>query len=137
MKRIIPIAIVLISAIACGTPSPMLTVMPPPASTSAPAATVTPTIPATSAPSQQSFSGSSNQATALFPLRIGPARFDMTHTGESNYIVRLLDHQGNEVRLVGNSIGTGDTSKVIRIEADGQYLLNVQADGAWTITVSQ
>jgi len=94
-------------------------------------------MPATTAPVRHEFSGQSNQATALFALQTGLTRFESTHDGESNFMVYLLDADGNQVSLVANTIGAGPTSKAVKISVAGQYLLNVMADGAWTVTVVQ
>lgn len=116
-KTILAVA-VLIVAVACGS-----------AGTLAPTATLVPT--------EVTLSGTGNQATELFTLRPGLARFDMTHNGESNFIVYLLDEHGDRVGLIANSVGAGDYSKAVKIETAGKYLLNVTADGAWTITATQ
>ena len=125
MKRIILLIVLLASSVACGTIANIGTSVP------------TKTSPATISPTQQSFSGSSNQATALFPLRAGLARFDMTHNGKYAFLAHLLDAQGNEVSWLGYLGGPGQISKAVKIESPGQYLLNVTAAAEWTITVSQ
>jgi hypothetical protein len=84
------------------------------------------------------FSGTGPQATEQFDLSAGLARFEMTHQGESNFIVTLLDDEGAEVgSSLMNEIGPIDSSQAVQIPEDGTYLLNVDADGAWTIRVQQ
>jgi uncharacterized protein with GYD domain len=61
----------------------------------------------------------------------------MAHQGESNFIVELLDDEGVEVSTLMNEIGQYDASQAVQIPEDGTYLLNVDADGAWTIRVQQ
>ncbi len=62
----------------------------------------------------------------------------MTHQGEGNFIVELLDDEGSEVgSSLMNEIGPIDASQAVQIPEDGSYLLNVDADGAWTIVVQQ
>jgi hypothetical protein len=41
------------------------------------------------------------------------------------------------VELLVNEIGSFDGSKAIGIDAPGLHLLDIQADGDWTITVEQ
>ena len=65
------------------------------------------------------------------------ARFEMVHQGESNFIVDLLDDEGAEVGYLINEIGQYDASQAVQIPEDGTYLLNVEADGSWTIRVQQ
>ena len=84
------------------------------------------------------FSGVGPQATEQFELSAGLARFEMAHQGESNFIVELLDEEGAEVGpSLMNEIGSIDSSQAIQIPEDGTYLLNVDADGSWTIRVLQ
>ena len=84
------------------------------------------------------FSGTGPQATEPFDLSTGLARFEMIHQGESNFIVVLLDDEGAEVgSSLTNEIGPIDSSQAVQIPEDGTYLLNVDADGAWTIRVQQ
>jgi hypothetical protein len=61
----------------------------------------------------------------------------MTHDGESNFAVTLLNDRGEMVDLLANEIGSFDGSQATGIQRDGDYLLNIQADGAWTVMVSQ
>jgi hypothetical protein len=64
--------------------------------------------------------------------------FEMVHQGESNFIFELLDDEGAEVgSSLMNEIGQYDASQAVQIPEDGTYLLNVDADGAWTIRVQQ
>jgi hypothetical protein len=61
---------------------------------------------------------------------------DMAHQGESNFVVTLLDSEGNEVEFaLANDIGTVDISTTATIPQDGIYLFQVDADGPWTINV--
>lgn len=110
-----------------------------PAAASAPA-TRPPEPTATPVPKPEplKFTGSGQKASDIFTLRKGLAVFDSEHTGgTSNFIVYLLDAKGETVSLVANGIGNFSGSKAARIPADGSYLLNVSADGRWSISVSQ
>src|SRR5207248_2546315 len=93
--------------------------------TDAPQATPTP-IP-TLAPI--SLSGLGQQASNTFQLQQGLALFKMTHNGASNFIVQLLDSNGQDVDGLVNEIGSFHGSKAEGIQADGVYLFDVQADG--------
>lgn len=88
------------------------------------------------APPTRSFSGTGQTATDLFSLSSGLARLQMSHQGEGNFIVYLLDRQGYEVGpSIANEIGPFDGSQAVQIPEDGIYLLRVDADGPWTIEV--
>ena len=85
----------------------------------------------------QRFSGQGQEATRVFRLNRGLARFSLAHTGDRNFIVWLLDSRGDEVDLLVNEIGPFNGSAALGIEQAGQYLLTVDADGAWEIVVTQ
>jgi hypothetical protein len=70
-------------------------------------------------------------------LREGLAIFRVTHQGRSNVIMYLLDGTGRQLDLVANQVGNFDGASAARIPQDGEYLINVTADGAWTIAVEQ
>jgi len=84
-----------------------------------------------------SFTGHGPQVTGFFTLASGLTTFHMEHAGSANFIVLLLDDQGDWVELLVNEIGNFDGSKAIGIDAPGLHLLDIQADGDWTITVEQ
>ncbi|MEJ7842708.1 MAG: hypothetical protein WKF95_13150 [Rubrobacter sp.] len=92
---------------------------------------------ADSAPGTTSFSGNSAQATQLFELSGGLHRVELTHQGDANFIVDLLDDNGASVVPMGlvNEIGPFDGSRAMTVPGDGTYLFSVQANGPWTITV--
>jgi hypothetical protein len=91
---------------------------------------------AASAPQTRSFSGDSQQATQLFALSAGLHRVHMTHQGDSNFIVDLLDENGGSVTLgLANEIGPFDGARAVQVPVDGIYLFSVQANGPWTINI--
>jgi hypothetical protein len=91
---------------------------------------------AASAPQTRRFSGDSQQATQLFALSAGFHRVHMTHQGDSNFIVDLLDENGESVTLgLANEIGPFDGSRAVQVPVDGIYLFSVQANGPWTINI--
>ena len=68
---------------------------------------------------------------------MGLLGFKMTHNGNSNFIVHLLDaNTGQTVEYVANEIGNYSGSQAYSV-TDGKYLLNVDADGSWTVTITQ
>ena len=88
------------------------------------------------ASSTRTFTGSGQQATELFNLDKGLKTFKITHTGKSgNFTVYLVDNEGNDLDLLANEIGAANTSKAVGIRESGIYLLNVNADGDWSITI--
>jgi hypothetical protein len=81
-----------------------------------------------------SFSGEGMAATPLFKLNSGLKIFDITHAGTSNFIVYLYDEEGNLIDLLANAIGDFTGSVAESIDG-GNYILNIDADGDWTITI--
>lgn len=83
----------------------------------------------------QSFGGSSPRATPLFRLGEGLTVFEMTHRGAGEFIVRLLDSDGREVSELARASGPYEGSRALRIERAGEYLLDVDARGEWTVAL--
>ncbi|WP_424359769.1 hypothetical protein [Methanocella sp. MCL-LM] len=82
-----------------------------------------------------SMSGTGPQASEFFYLKQGLTTFKLNHNGESNFIVHLVDSKGNTEEYLVNEIGEFDGSKAIGVSKSGVYLISVDADGDWTISV--
>jgi hypothetical protein len=92
----------------------------------------------TSAPSvPQTFNGTGPEASPLFSLGDALTTFDMSHDGSSNFAIWLLDSNGDLVDLLVNEIGDFDGSTAIGVPAAGVYILDIEADGDWTVSVHQ
>jgi len=89
------------------------------------------------APDTRRFSDDSPAATSLFRLSGGLHRVELTHEGDGNFIVDLLDENGASAVPMGlvNEIGPFEGSRAVRVPEDGIFLFSVEADGPWTITV--
>jgi hypothetical protein len=82
-------------------------------------------------------SGRGKRATPKFALAGGVTIFTMSHGGSSNWAPELLNAtSGETVELLANDIGKWKGSRVIGVDA-GRYLIQVEADGAWMITITQ
>jgi hypothetical protein len=84
------------------------------------------------------FDGNSQAATEFFALSRGLKTFYMTHQGSGHFSVHLLNKDGSRLgmeSLLANDVGAFDGSKAVRISKDDIYLLQVDADGPWTIRV--
>lgn len=81
------------------------------------------------------FVGKSNDVSEFFYLNKGLTRFELKHGGTSNFIVHLLDSQGDIIEFMVNEIGSFDGSKALGIKKSGIYLLDITADGDWEISV--
>lgn len=89
-------------------------------------------------PAPINLSGTGQTATEKFTLQDGLAVFKSTYKGrETVFHIELLDSYGEDVGMPANDIGSDlSVSKAIQVTA-GEYLLNVDADGPWTVTIEQ
>ena len=78
-------------------------------------------------------------ATEFFELTRGVRRFEMSHRGDRNFIVWLLDKNGAKVPggLVANEQGPFEGSRAIQVPKDDIYLLQVEANGPWVVQVEE
>lgn len=81
--------------------------------------------------------GSGPEATRKFTLGKGLATFKLSHSGQSNFIVWLRNSKGEILDLLANDIGPWNGIAAVNIWRDGQYLLDVDADGPWSVSISQ
>lgn len=84
----------------------------------------------------QEFSGSGPEALGPITAIDAIGIFEMTHDGSGNFAVELLDDQGDLVELLANVIGGFDGRAAADLD-DIEYRIQVTADGAWTITLTQ
>ncbi len=84
-----------------------------------------------------SLSGEGQEASQKFNLAEGLSIFAMKHSGSSNFAVWLLDDIGERVDLLANVIGDFDGAKAIGISKSGDYILDINAGGPWTVDISQ
>jgi hypothetical protein len=92
----------------------------------------------TSAPKTGNYTYNTGKtATDFFDLGKGLKRFAMTHEGDRNFMVWLLDKNGAQVPggLLANEIGPYEGSRAIQVPKDDIYLLQVEADGIWSVEV--
>lgn len=101
------------------------------ATTTTPATTTTKPVPV-----PIELQGRGKTATEPFAIAGGLAIFRTTHTGSSNFIVKLSNTQGVTVEFLVNAIGAYEGSTARSVPA-GQYLLNIEASGTWSIKINQ
>ena len=87
-------------------------------------------------PTAYYFSGSSDTATEFVYIEQNIFEISATHEGSSNFIVWLVDMEGNEIDLLFNEIGSYEASHYIPV-VQGFYAFNVDAGGAWSLTIEQ
>ena len=84
----------------------------------------------------QQIEGHGHAVSPFLALQDGLVRFEMTHDGDSNFIIWLLDDSGSRVDLLVNEIGQFDGSTALGIDP-GSYILDITADGNWKIGITQ
>jgi hypothetical protein len=58
--------------------------------------------------------------------------------GDSNFIVHLIDaNTGRTVDFLANEIGPANLSTIENIRANGVFVLEIDADGDWNVTIQQ
>ena len=84
-----------------------------------------------------SLSGKGRQATEKFRLEPGICLFDISHDGDSNLVIKLLDINGRVIDTVFNQVGAFNGERAINISTGGECLLDVEADGNWKANIRQ
>lgn len=85
---------------------------------------------------EQRLYGSGDRLTDRIFISRGPIAVKARHSGGSNFVVRISSASGLErSELMINEIGAGDFSNLANIQADGDYIVNVQADGGWELVL--
>lgn len=88
-------------------------------------------------PDSIEFSGSGQDVTETFTIEGGMTAFDFSHTGSSNFQVELIDDgDGETAEYLVNEIGEYKGRKAIGLPAS-EYLLDITADGEWSVTIEQ
>jgi hypothetical protein len=88
-------------------------------------------------PSAINLIGSGQQASQTFHLEKGLSLFSIKHQGSASFAIWLLDSSGKKVDLLVDVIGNFSGSKAEGITAAGDYQLDIDADGDWTVEITQ
>ena len=89
-------------------------------------------------PESQSLQGAGQEVSDPVVLEEGLTIFRMTHDGASNFAIWLLNQEtGEQLELLVNEIGSFDGAKAVGIVDPGNYVLDVSADGNWSVTAEQ
>ena len=79
--------------------------------------------------------GHGKDVSKYFRLNRGLTLFTMSHSGYSNFAVILYSKEGEYVELLANEIGSYNGKKMVPIDKNDTYVLDIEADGAWTIKI--
>lgn len=85
----------------------------------------------------QTFTGADQGVSGFFAAERGLVRFEMDHQGDGNWAPILLNADGERIELLANEIGKFQGSKAVRIPRTGIYILDVTANGNWSIVVAK
>jgi hypothetical protein len=136
----VPVATIPASTVAAAPATIAATTVPPapgaPAATTAPPAATT-VVASDGAALVATFSGSGKLLTPAFQLSNGLVVFEFNHTGRSNFIVHLLNAKGERVDYLFNEIGSVSAGQTYSVVSTGGFVLQVDADGAWSGTATQ
>jgi len=83
------------------------------------------------------FSGRGQQVTRKFTLQPGLYVFGMKHTGTSNFVIRPMSTDGGKYSSLVNEIGRFEGSTAFSVRETKTFLLNVDADGNWSISIGK
>lgn len=114
-------------------PEPAVTATPNETMTTTPMASPTLTPPPTQAP--HTFTGNGTAVTPYFQLTPGIALFHYLYRAEGQFSITLLDGSGAVVDRLVEVNGTVSGSKAVGIQRLENYLLSVEAEGGWEISV--
>jgi len=88
--------------------------------------------------------GKGCRVSPFFVLDEGLSVLNMTHDGDSNFIITLLSTDGRVAELLVNEIGSYSGKKAIGVNPGniigarpGIHILSIMADGNWTVSISQ
>ena len=82
--------------------------------------------------------GSGSAASDFFSLKAGPARFRLSYDGEGLFAPTLIKaSDGTVITLLANELANFNGEKTVEIVDGNIYLVDVTANGRWTIEVSQ
>jgi hypothetical protein len=88
-------------------------------------------------PEPQTFSGQGSDTSKSFSVEGGFTAINLEHTGESNFQVELINEQTGETEgYLTNTIGDYDGAVALSL-SEGDYFLDVTADGDWSANVTQ
>ncbi|MCL4832720.1 MAG: VCBS repeat-containing protein [Caldilineaceae bacterium] len=79
--------------------------------------------------------GTGSQTTAAFAVGAGEAAFTIKHDGSTLFTAWLLDSQDNLLALLAEKVGAYDGVMKVAIPLDGNYKLQIRADGKWSVKI--
>lgn len=91
--------------------------------------------PSQAPPVPKTLNGTGQEASEMFYLDKGLVTFELTHDGDGYFGVWLLNAEGDKTDLLANEIGEFEGSKAVGVSESGIYLLDINANGNWEISI--
>jgi hypothetical protein len=91
----------------------------------------------------QTFTGIGSRATPFFQINKGEYKFSIKADNNEFIAVHLMDYYGNVIldndreMPLAFHYGSYDDSVVVRINESNNYLLNINCDGEWSVSVEE
>jgi len=85
----------------------------------------------------EQFSGRGDHVTPEFTPPLGLYVLHMKHLGRSNFAIRPLSTDGSVYPSLVNKIGGFDGSAVFSVRETKTFVLSVDADGSWSISIEE
>ena len=83
--------------------------------------------------------GFGRKASSMFHLEKGETVFHLENANSAShrFIVRLFDDKGRKIKTLVNELGDFEGSKTFDVEREGDFLLNINSGGVWTVFIEQ
>jgi len=88
------------------------------------------------APAPTEFSGTNSDVTDKFYLTEGTHSFHVINDGGGNFIIRLVDEDGNSTGRLVNEIGAYEGDFEVEAVFSGNYVFAVEGGNNWTISAN-
>ena len=91
----------------------------------------------------QTFSGIGSQATPFFQINEGEYKISITADNNEFIAVHLMDYYGNVIldddreMPLAFHYGSYDDAVTVKVSESNNYLLNINCDGEWTVSVEE
>ncbi|WP_086313376.1 hypothetical protein A5821_000852 [Enterococcus sp. 7F3_DIV0205] len=82
--------------------------------------------------------GTGDEVLTNLAFKKGPVIFTLSHDGQGNFIVKMLDSNGIVVATLVDKVGNYSGKVVVQVPKDSDnYILEIQADGKWQMVPSK
>lgn len=83
----------------------------------------------------QTYDGSGYMATPFFQTKGGPMSITMNYRGTGDFVVTIMELNGNAVYLAANETGPYEGAITVSLKSEIYYLFNVESQGPWNLGI--